>query len=158
MSETVWDEQFAQTSDDVELGIEVDDERPSDALVSLLTVGRLSREFVIGGNSITLRTLTMDEELEIGLLIKPYSDTEEAGRAYICAVVASSIETVNGQALVTILGLDTSYQRKQFDYVRKTWFWPVIERVYEEGYIPLQRDQLAALEEFRKKSPASLTT
>jgi hypothetical protein len=54
--------------------------------------------------------------------------------------------------------LDTSYQRKQFDYVRKTWFWPVIERVYEEGYIPLQRDQLAALEEFRKKSPASLTT
>lgn len=152
MDDTVWDEQFIDAGDgDVELlGLE-DDERPSDALVSLINAGRLTKEVLIGGNSVRLRTLTMDEELECGLLIKPYTDTPEEGRAYICAVVASAVESVNGESLVVVMSADESKQRKQFNYVRKNWYYPIIERVYQEGYIPLQREQLAALDEFRGK-------
>jgi hypothetical protein len=163
-----WDEQFAQATQapDVELlGIdendsldEVNEELPSEALVGLMNIGRLTKDISIYGDDLRLRTLKIGEELEVGLLISKWTGTPEEGRAYAVATVAATIETLNGKKLVQTLGPSNDDElRRKFDFVRTRWYWPVIQQIYEE-YIGLQREQVKALEELRSKSQASLIT
>lgn len=157
MSE-VWDDAFDQASGgEVELlGIdtpvdETDDELPSEALVGLINVGRLTKEFSLYGDDLRLRTLKVGEELEVGLLISKWSGTPEEGRAYAVAMVAAAIESVNGKPLVSMLGPSSDdLIRRKFDYVRTKWYWPAIQEIYEE-YVKLQGEQLKALQELRSK-------
>jgi hypothetical protein len=148
----VWDEAFAQAEDQGDeelLGVDVEDV-PSDALLTLLHVGRLTKEVNSYGNTIVLRTLKSGEELELGVIIKKYADTPEEGRAFAVATVAASIESLNGKPLVNRLGPDDEdYLRRSFNIVRK-WYWPVIEGLYEECVL-LRKDQVAALQELRSK-------
>lgn len=158
-----WDEQFAQANSDVELlGVdpidEADEGLPSEALVGLMNIGRLTKDVTLYGDDIVLRTLKVGEELEIGLLIQKWTGTPEEGRAYAVATVAASIESLNGKRLVGQLGpSEVDELRRKFEYVRTKWYWPTIQLIYEE-YITLQREQQLALDELRLKSQASLTT
>lgn len=157
MSETVWDEQVALASNDAPLeqesfGIdEVDEDYPSDNLVGLINLGRLTKEVTVRGNRVRLRTLTIGEELEVGLLVQPYANTLVEGRAYACAVIAASVDSVNGKPLVTNFGPgEGDLLRRRFDHVRNNWYWPVIEELYEQ-FVTLQAEQFEALEELRSK-------
>src|SRR4051812_13674320 len=109
----VWDEAFDQAqqeSGEVEvLGLdapidETDEQLPSEALVGLMNVGRLTKDISLYGDDIRLRTLKVGEELEVGLLINKWTGTPEEGRAYALATVAAAIETLNGKPLVAALG------------------------------------------------------
>src|SRR5687767_8220248 len=149
MSEpTVWDREFDER--EVESGEDVEwveePEQPegpvSDEVLGLLHLGRLSSSMKIRGHDVRLKTLTMDEELEVGLLIQPFSNTEWQGRALATGLVAASIETVDGKPLVEALGPGEQTLRRKFDYVRKNMYWPVILALYEEGYIPLVDRQI----------------
>jgi hypothetical protein len=151
----VWDEQFADraTADDV-LGLEEPEpETISEEVVSLLDGHRLYREDNLFGRSVRLRTLRAGEELECGLLVARYSGTPEEGRAYITAIVGAAVDTVDGLPIVEDLGVMNEDERvkKQFDYVRKTWYWSQIQRIYEQIYLPLLDDFNKALEELRLK-------
>lgn len=160
-----WDEQFAQATsgEEVELlGIdpteEIDQELPSEALIGLLNVGRLTKDISLFGDNLRLRTLKIGEELEVGLLIKKWTGTPEEGRAFVVATVAAAIESINSKKLVQSLGPSEEDElRRKFDYVRTKWYWPTVQQIYEE-YVGLQQDQIKALEELRSKSQASLTT
>ena len=126
-------------------------EEPSNDIVSLLNLGELRYEIEIRGHKIILRTLRMSEELEIGLFIKPYLGTLDEGRAIATATVAASIESYDGNPIITAIGPDENLLRKRFDFVKDKMYWPVIQIIYEEGYIPLIEKQVKAIEEFRKK-------
>lgn len=164
---TVWDDAFDQAqeqSGEVELlGLDAPLEEtgeglPSEALVGLMNVGRLTKDIALYGEDLRLRTLKIGEELEVGLLINRWSGTPEEGRAYAVAIVAAAIETLNGRPLVQALGPSRDDElRRKFDYVRTKWYWPAIQEIYEQ-YVQLQAEQLRALEELRSKSQASLTT
>jgi len=154
MTESVWEAPFAEADDmPVQtLGIdEAEEEDASDAVTGLLFLGRLQKDVIVRGHTISLRTLLAGEELEIGLLIKQWTDSPEEGRAYACAVVAAAIEAVDGKPIVTSLGPDPEdLVRRKFRYVTNKWHWPVISEIYTE-YVELQKEQTAALEEFSKK-------
>jgi len=160
-----WDEQFAhatEVGEEVELlGVDVpetDESIPSEKLVGLINIGRLTKDISLYGDDIRLRTLKIGEELEVGLLISKWTGTAEEGRAYAVAIVAASIETLNGKKLVSTLGPSQDDElRRKFDFVRTKWYWPAIQEIYE-NYVELQQEQLKALEELRSKSQASLTT
>lgn len=165
MSETAWDEAwdgetpepaFELGDEDVDpgvLGLEEqpeDDEPLAEDALGLLHLGRLTAETDIRGHKVRLRTLKIGEELEIGILVKPYTGTPEEGRAYACAVVAASIDAIDGRPLVTVLGPDADVIAKKFDVVRSKMYWPVINDIYEK-YITLQQRQLEALEDVQGK-------
>lgn len=125
---------------------------PSNNLLGFLNLGQLQEDFTVRGHTIVLRTLTMDEELEVGLLVKRYSETIDEGRALATALVAASIVSIDGKPLVLApLGPNESIVKKRFDYVRTTMYWPVIRVIYEEGYLNLIQSQVDALDELRKK-------
>lgn len=155
MSETVWDREFderVESGEDVEWVEEPEQpEAVSDEVVGLLNLGRLSSDMKIRGHDVRFRTLTMDEELEVGLLVQPFSKTEWEGRALATGLIAASIESLDGKPLVEELGPGDASLRRKFDYVRKNMYWPVIRILYEEGYIPLVDRQMSALDELRKK-------
>lgn len=152
MSDSYWDREIAAHSNTDEDWVEESKpETVSTNIVSLLNLGELKAKFHVRGSEIVLRTLKMDEELEIGVLVDKYVRTIEEGRAIATAVVAASIESVNGLPIATSLGPDDNVLQKKFDYVRTKMYWPVIKMIYEEAYIPLVEQQLVALEEFRKK-------
>lgn len=156
MSETIWDREFERSSvGDEEVEWVEEPEQPeepiSQEVIGLLNLGSLTTNMEVRGHEVRLRTLTMDEELEVGLLIQPYRDTEWQGRALATGLVAASIQAVDGKPLVEALGPNENTLRRRFDYVRKNMYWPVIRVLYEEGYIPLVEQQVQALKEFRKK-------
>lgn len=154
MDATAWDREFDERVDGQELEW-VDETTPespvSPEIFGLLNLGKLTKDIDIRGHKITLRTLTMGEELEIGLMLKEFEGTQEWGRALATALVAASIVTLDGKPLVEALGPGEDLLPRKYSYVQKSMYWPVIKIVYEEGYIPLAADQQTAIDDFRKK-------
>lgn len=129
----------------------VNPEPVSQEIMGLLNLGELEAKINVRDHDVILRTLKMDEELEVGLLVQPYQGTIEEGRALATALVAASIKSIDGKPVVSTLGPEENLLRRKFDYVRTRMYWPVIRILYEEGYIPLVDQQVKALDEFRKK-------
>lgn len=130
---------------------EIEEDPTSFDATSLLNLGKLSARMDVRGHEVSLRTLTMDEELEIGLLVSKYENTRVEGQALATACVAAAVESIDGKPFVSGLGPDESPLTQKFHFVRKRLYWPVIKAIYEEGYIPLMERQVQALEETRKK-------
>jgi hypothetical protein len=161
MSETFWDRvvderQVGEEDDGTEWVEEPQPEQPEDTPVSqdttsLLNLGKLVARTEIHGHEVVLRTLTIDEELEVGLLVHQYEGTDVWGRAVATANVAAAIETIDGKPLVGLLGPGENSTLRKFNYIRKNMYWPVIKMIYEEAYIPLLDRQVQSLDEFRKK-------
>lgn len=105
----------------------------------LMYIGRLTRNFTWLGHSFTIRTLSTDELLEVGLLHKPYINTLADAKAYQTAVVAACVVEVDHQPMpvpVTNDPADTWLLGK-FNYVKAKWFPPTMDAVYEE-YLKLE--------------------
>lgn len=115
----------------------------------LLTVGKLTKDVKIAGHKVHLSTLTVDLELQVGLLTKPYLNSDAYPRAFKTAVVAGSVEELDGQPVYSPLSAkeDAEYiMRRKFE----TWleYYPVItDLIYsevtklEQELVPL-RDKL----------------
>ena len=129
----LFDEQFGQDGqDDVNQGEapEFPDELVED-LQNFAVVGHLSDSFTYGGQDFTIRTMTMGEELEALRATKDYNDIPVAsGRVYATAMVAGSVQTLNGTPLVIPISEKQDIVELKFRKV-KNWFWPVIEVVYQ---------------------------
>jgi hypothetical protein len=159
MSESFWDKEFDEPSVGPNEWVDepnpqqtqVTDEPVSNDTLSLLNLGELRTHMDVRGHSVELRTLKMDEELEIGLVIQRYQGTIEEGRALATAVVATAVENIDGKPLISTLGPGENIISRKFDYVRTRMYWPVIKIIYEEGYIPLVERQVESLEELLKK-------
>lgn len=150
--QSVWSREFDEHSEEAPwLEDPKENDIVSKELTSLINLGELKGTYSIRDTDIILKTLKMEDELKIGLLIDKYQRTLEEGRAYATAVVAAAIDSINGYPLVASAGPFDDLLAKKFNYVRTNMYWPVIKAIYEEGYIPLVEKQLAALDEFRKK-------
>lgn len=146
MNQTVWDEAFQEAVSQPELP-----EPLSNDLITLLELGKLEEVVHIGNRTIQLRTLTIGEELELGLLTKEFHGTSEQLRAEITAAVAASIIAVDGMPLITSLGPNEETLRQRFDYVRKNFYWPVIRLIYQKYSELLERSEEALRELEEKK-------
>lgn len=123
----------------------------ADDITGLLYLGQLTKEVHWGGHTFLLRTLRMQEELAIGLLTKEYESTFALGRAIAAATVGAALEELDGVEFVAALGPDVlSRVKSKYDHVRQ-WFWPVIEKLYQE-YLDLQKKQIEAFEAFEGNS------
>jgi len=98
----------------------------------LLYLGHLEKKVTsIPFHEFTVRTLTVNDKLEISLLTKDYVDTIGYGRAYRAAVVAAGLESVDGRSLIpSSKGINTL--RQKYEYVVNGWYDPVIDILFRE--------------------------
>ena len=103
-----------------------------DEFEGLLFVGYLQREITsIPFHKFVVRTLTINEKLEISLITKPYLDSIGYGRAYKAAVVAAGLMSVDGKELIPS-NRNINIVRQKYDYVIDNWYDAVIDILYEE--------------------------
>ena len=114
------------------LGAEVFPEEWKEPFEGLLYLGYLHKEVKkIPFHTFVVRTLTVNEKLEITLATKDYQDTVGYGRAYRAAVVAAGLESVDGRKLIpSVKGTNTF--RQKFEYVINSWYDNVIDILFAE--------------------------
>lgn len=120
------------TSDEARIATKELDTRYLQDFEGLLYLGALQDEFPWMGHTFSIRTLTVDETLEIGLLVKRYEGTIGENRAFLTATVAAALERVDGRAVHSPLGPQDSVLEDKFRYVRQGWYSWTIDRVYNQ--------------------------
>ena len=108
----------------------------------LLTCGRRSATITVMGHPVLIQTLTVGDEMRIGLYTQKFSDTQLGfQRAYQVAVCAAGIREVQGSPLWTSLSEVTSEDElfdKSVSALRN--FYPVtITQIYQ-GIMDLERE------------------
>lgn len=99
---------------------------------NLLTFGKKTALDEVFGHSVYLSTLTVEEELQIGLLVKPYLNTDAYYRAYKTAVVAASVKEIDGQPVYQPMSShedSNQIMRKKWDKV-KTYYPIIVDSMY----------------------------
>ena len=103
-----------------------------DEFEGLLFVGYLQKEVTrIPFHKFVVRTLTVNEKLEVSLITKPYMDTIGYGRAYKAAIVAAGLMTVDGRDLIPN-NKNINIIRQKYEYVVNNWFDTTIDILYNE--------------------------
>lgn len=98
----------------------------------LLYLGKLEKEITsIPLHKFIVRTLTVNEQLEVLLITQPYADGIGYARAYKAAVVAAGLVSIDGKELVPS-DKNSNILRQKWDYVTNGWYEPVIDILYEE--------------------------
>ena len=96
----------------------------------LLYLGHLEKEVTqIPFHKFVVRTLTVNEKLEVSLLTKEYVDTIGYGRAYRAAVVAAGLQSVDGRQLLPTT-TSNNILRQKYDYVVNGWYDAVIDILF----------------------------
>lgn len=111
-------------------GVPQFDPRYRDEFEGLLYVGSLKKRFRWMGHLFVIRTLTVNETLEVALLNKPYVGTLGELKAYQAAVVAASVVTIDGQPLPIPTGLSETDLDARFEYVINNWQPITIDMLY----------------------------
>lgn len=116
------------------------DQRYRQPFEGLLFLGKLTKSFRWLGHEFTIRTLTVGELMEVGLLHRDYRGSLGETRAWQSAVVAACVERVDGQTLPVppdMGGPDepSALLKDRFDYVSKRWYPPTVDHVYEQYLI-----------------------
>lgn len=103
-----------------------------DEVVDLINAGRKERFVEVFTRRIHLRTLTIEEELKVSEITKPYIGSDGYPRAYRTAVVAAAIRTIDGELL--------------FSPISEAEFDQIIFKKFEKllNYYPLAVDQIFA--------------
>lgn len=98
----------------------------------LMFLGKLEREITsIPFHTFVVRTLTVNEKLEISLLTKPYLESVGYGRAYKAAVVAAGLVSVDGRELIPS-NKNINVVRQKYEYVVNNWYDTVVDILYDE--------------------------
>lgn len=99
-----------------------------DDMVGLLVLGRLTSTFEWLGHKITLKSLTVSEEMIVGTLVKEWGDTISAAKAYATAMAALSVQDIDGHPMPVPLG-DTSgaigWAIERFKYAQRWYPWTI---------------------------------
>lgn len=119
------------------------DEHKED-FIGLNFLGSLYDEFDFVGHKITIKTLNADETLAVSQLIKPYEGSQGYMRAYVTAMVACCIVSVDDQELVIPIGDESnsvnntySMAKQRFNYIKARWYPPTLDAIYAK-YLALE--------------------
>lgn len=100
----------------------------------LLYLGRLTHDFEYLGHSFRIRTLSTADLLEVALVVKQYTETLGATRAFNAAIVAASLVSIDNHPLpvpITTKPTDTEF-RNRFNWATQNLFPPVMDVLYQE--------------------------
>lgn len=116
------------------------DPRHREPFQGLMFLGALSKTYTWLGHKFEIRTLTTEEVLAVALITAKYESTMGSQRAYVTAVVALAVQTVDDEHLPFPYKKDdlgNAYAEGRFNYVKANWFPYTIDAIYTE-YLVLE--------------------
>ena len=128
----------------------------SESLVAfhqLSSVGHLTHTFQAFGHEFTIRTLTIDEEVSIGQLIKHLDGNITQDKALITGIVAASLVTIDGLPAFAdpVIDNPSLNLREKYRQISEKWHWPIISKINEQ-YVVLQEKMYQTLEDIENLS------
>lgn len=144
---------------DEEVALPEFDPRCRDEFEGLLYIGALAHEFTWAGHRFKIRTITSGEVLEVGLEQKQYRDSLGESRAYVTAMAAACLVSVDGKPLPRPISndpSDTEFANK-YSYIRESWYTWTVDAVYEE-YMKLEARVVEIIEAMGKARPSARST
>jgi len=123
-----------------------------DEVVDLVHLGRKEAHIELFTRKIHLRTLTIEEELRVSEITKPYIGSDGWGRAYRTAVVAAAMQTIDGELLFNPVS-ESEFDRIIFKKFEKLmdWYPLAVDQVYAR-YRDMELELLALVEKLGKSS------
>lgn len=115
------------------------DERYTEAFEGLAFLGSLTERFSWLGHEFVIRTLGVDEQLAVAQITSKYKDGGEQ-LAYVTAVVALCVVTVDGEELPTPIGEDqklAEWGHLRFAFVKANWYQATINEIFQR-YLKLE--------------------
>jgi hypothetical protein len=108
------------------------DEQYKQDFVGLNFVGKLVHNFEWMGHRFKIRTLMVDELIQIGMVHAKYQQTLADVKAYQTLVVAGCLETLDGKPLPVPIDMDTDLVEERFNFIKTHWFPWTVDAVYEQ--------------------------
>lgn len=127
----------AQEEDEV---TELTDEERS-VFQSLLTIGQTTKKVDVLGHPVVLKTMTVNDELMVGLESKKYHGSEAFARAYQSAVVAASVVTLDGKQLYLPISpeeSDSEVFEKRLEKVHA--LYPLVVSEIYRNYLEVEKE------------------
>ena len=101
--------------------------------VNALHLGKATREVTILGKVVAIQTLTVDLELQVAILIKPWEGTQGYTRAFMSAVAAASILRIDGTPFFTAINEDDKKHVVERKFTKICQYFPIfVDQVYGE--------------------------
>jgi hypothetical protein len=97
----------------------------------LLFLGKLYKDFRWAGHKFRIKTLTLDEALEVGRVTKDYIGTSQEFRAWQTALVGACVVSVDGKYLPVPLSPDESVVEAHFNWAKSQYPWTV-DKIFEQ--------------------------
>lgn len=116
-------------------------ERERQDFQSLLTIGQRSKTVDVLGHPVVLRTMTVTDELLVGLESKKYKGSEAFARAYQSAVVAATVNTIDGKQLYIPISTEESTAEvfeKKLGKVHK--MYPLVVSEIYRHYMEIEKE------------------
>jgi hypothetical protein len=125
----------------------------SSVFQELTHIGYLTHTFQWGKYEFTLRTLTIDEEIAVGQLIKHLNQTIGQEKALVAAVMAASLVSVNGKYPFPEVFVEDEIAklRENYYYISHNWRWPILSKLNEQ-YLIMQEKMYKSIAEIENLS------
>lgn len=116
-------------------------------------IGHITHTFQWGKYEFVIRTLTIDEEIAVGQLVKHLDNTIGQDKALIAAIAAACLVSINGQDPFppSIVADPIAKLRENYRDISSNWHWPVLAKI-NENYIILQEKMYKTLQEIENLS------
>ena len=98
----------------------------------LLYIGKVSRTIKWLGHTFILRSMTIDEILEIGQLHQPYANTVADIKAWQALTIAACLVSLDGKPIALPVGEGSTTLESKFNYIKLNWYPWVLDKLYEQ--------------------------
>ncbi|WP_267716790.1 hypothetical protein [Streptomyces sp. CoH17] len=122
------------------------------SLTEAIMIGRRERTVYLYDHKFRLKTLTVDEELQIALVAKKWLGTDGYPRAYKTVIVAASLVELDGEPFFVPISREDEDEivRKKFEKLKR--YYPVlVDPLYAE-FSKLEQELAPLLEKLGKSS------
>jgi hypothetical protein len=139
--------------DEIEISVDtILQDKERDEFIEALYLGRKSTTVDVLGHNVSIRTLTVDEELQIALVIKRWEGTQGYTRAYKSAVVAASVSDIDNTPLYVPLSQGEQDNLLKYTFDKIIHYYPIfVDSIYEE-VVKLEQTLQPLLEKLGKSS------
>jgi hypothetical protein len=128
-------------------------QQDSNIFQELAHIGHVTHTFQWSNYEFTIRTLTIDEEIAVGQLIKHLDKTVIQEKALVVGIVAASLVSINGKYPFpeTFVEDPIAKLRENYRYIAENWHWPIVAKLNEQ-YLILQEKMYKSLTELENLS------
>ena len=122
--------------EEVKAGLIVTELTPEERMLfkTFMNIGRLVETIDVFDHPVVIQTLSVQDELLVGLACKPYIGTEGYQRAYQAAFVTAAVRSYDDKPIFTSLadGVKREVIFEESFKVVITWFPIVVSKIYHE--------------------------